>query len=141
MNFRSSSEDDEVHIDLTSLIDVVFMLLIFFMVTTTFVKDASLKIRLPEANAQPSQSDNKGVRVAIDKDGRYLVNDKALIDNKPGSLQEALRSERGDQSGTQLIVRADGQASHQSVVTLMDVAGQLGFADIVIETTRPAQEP
>ncbi len=141
MKLRSGSRE-EPEVNLTSLIDVVLLLLVFFMITTSFVRESQLSIRLPESQseAQPRQ-DSLGLEITVTARGDYLVNGRALVDNRPTTLQAALRKLRPDaDSNTSVTISADALASHQSVVTAMDAAGRLGFADIAIATLKPTEQ-
>jgi biopolymer transport protein ExbD len=135
MNLRPRrAEDPEVN--LTPLIDVVFLLLVFFMVSTTFVREAELEILLPEASIAPSQEEARSLEILVDSDGRYAVNSRPLANNRPGTLAEAIRLTVGDEREVPVTIRADARASHQSVVTVMDVAGRLGFSRIQVVTAQ-----
>lgn len=137
----SSSRRDEPEINLTSLIDVVLLLLVFFMITTSFVRESKIGIRLPEASAtEQAEAVEEPMVIAVTSQGTYLVNGRLLIDARPGTLESALRKVQGDQPGTRVTISADAEATHQAVVTAMDVAGKLGYVEINIATTRPAAE-
>lgn len=139
MNLRKLRRD-EPEVNLTSLIDVVLLLLVFFMVTTSFVRESQLAIRLPEVSGEaPPPEAEAPLVVTVTARGDYLVNGRALVDGRPGTLQAALRQlAPADPAGTRLTINADAQAAHQSVVTAMDVAGRLGFTEITIGTLRAA---
>lgn len=132
---RQAREDPTI--DLTSLIDVVFLLLIFFMVSTTFERESVLKIDLPEANAVEKREDTPDMlELVIDSDGRMFLNDERLLDSDPQTVRAALEVQSGDRRDLPLILRADRQTPHHFVVTAMDVAGQLGFVNLSIATDR-----
>ena len=136
MNLRQRVREDPT-IDLTSLIDVVFLLLIFFMVSTTFERPAAMQVDLPEASevqAQPEQEER--LELVIDADGRMFVNDRQLVDGRPQTLKAALNQAAGDKHDLPLILRADRDTPHHFVVTAMDVAAQLGFRNLSIATDR-----
>ncbi len=133
MNLRPRSRD-EPDINLTPLIDVVFLLLIFFMVTTTFLKEAGLKVDLPQATAEPASQEQQRLELAIDTQGRYAVNDRVLDDANPETLRKALLAYAGDRRDLPFIIRADALTPHQAVVTAMDVAARLGFERLAIAT-------
>jgi len=135
-----SHQEQDVEINLTSLIDVVFLLLIFFMVSTTFERQAVLKIDLPEASEveQPREEPRK-VELAIDREGRMFLNDRQLVDSRPATVRAALAELTGDQRDVPVIIRADAATPHHFVVTAMDVAGQLGFTRLSIATERIAE--
>ena len=131
----------EPEINLTSLIDVVLLLLVFFMITTSFVRESELSIRLPEVNSQGALiAETTGLEITVTAKGSYLVNDRALIDNQPATLQAAIRKLMPEIDAEQVTISADAQAQHQAVVTAMDVVGRLGFVNIRIATvTAPGQ--
>lgn len=132
MNFpRPQSE--EISINLTPLIDVVFLLLIFFMVSTTFTKETQLKVDLPQATTdQVAQLDR--LEIIIKADGSYAINDKALVNAQPKTLRAALLKESGGDLATPLKVSADASTPHQAVITAMDVAANLGFSQLSLTT-------
>lgn len=132
---------EEPEINLISLVDVVFMLLIFFMVTTTFVRSSGLKVSLPQAQQSAPQQDPKVIEVVVDADGRYYINGRQLRDRTALTLERGLRQVGGDGTGRHpLVIRADARATHQAVVTVMDVAGRAGFSQLSI-ATMPASQP
>ena len=125
----------EPEINLTSLIDVVLLLLVFFMVSTSFVRESELSIRLPEVSESARQSLEVGeLAIAVTAKGAYYVNGRALVDSRAATLRAAIKKLQPDAKDARLTITADGSASHQSVVTAMDVAGKLGFVDISIST-------
>lgn len=131
----SKTEDPEI--SLTSLIDVVFLLLIFFMVTTTFEQQAVLKVDLPEASNvnQPGEQPD-GYEFVIDQQGQFYLNDRQLIDGKPATLRAALIEAAGEDRSMPIILRADAETPHHFVVTAMDVTAQLGFKRLSIAIER-----
>ena len=137
MNLRLRTRPDP-EVNLTSLIDVVLLLLIFFMVSTSFVKEAEIKIQLPQADQEPRVSENQPLEITITAEGRYLVNGQALISSQRETLQRALEKVVGDNRNQPLTIRADANTPHQNVVTAMDVAGSMGFVNINIATTNSA---
>jgi biopolymer transport protein ExbD len=139
MKLQSRRDDTEPHINVTSLIDVLFLLLMFFMLTTTFAKDAELKIQLPQSSISPNDKASQGLEVAVDARGRYFINGSELINTSPEILKEGIRKIGQGKTERPFIVRADARAQHQAVVTLLDVASQLGYGDIVIETINQNQ--
>ena len=142
MNLRSRSQDDEPEMNLTSLIDVVLLLLIFFMVSTTFVEEARIRIQLPQASNEPAPEQQKTpIEVAVTASGEYRVNGQTLINRSPATLSAALSKLAGASRDVPVTIRADARATHQSVVTAMDVLGRLGFRAISIATVNePAGE-
>lgn len=135
MNLQQTRKEDP-EVNLTSLIDVVLLLLIFFMVSTSFVNEAEIQIRLPEASMEPVPAQSETLEIAVTAEGRYLVNQRPLVNARPQTLRAALQKVAGDNPGTAITIRADAEASHQSVVTAMDVAGKLGFVNINIATVQ-----
>lgn len=129
-------QEQEPEINLTSLIDVVFLLLIFFMVSTTFERQAALKIDLPEASVTADNPTEEAERLEliIDKDGQMYLNDRQLIDSRPATIEAAFREAVGDQRNQAVLLRADALTPHHFVVTAMDVTGQLGFTRLSIAT-------
>jgi biopolymer transport protein ExbD len=138
VQFRRQSNQDE-QINLTPLIDVVFLLLIFFMVSTTFTKETHLEIDLPEASAEPATaSDSLSIDITIQVTGDYVINGQALVNQQTITLQRALKKVAGGDNTVPLTITADANTPHQAVVRSMDVAGQLGFAQLRITTRQPA---
>ncbi len=138
LNLRPRTQPE---VNLTSLIDVVFLLLIFFMVSTSFVKQSQIAIRLPEADsAAVVEEQPKSIDVLITDSGTYLVNGRELINNRPETIRNALRKVSGGDNSLPLTISADANAKHQHVVTAMDVAGRLGFVQISIATVNDPTE-
>ncbi|MBE9539923.1 MAG: biopolymer transporter ExbD [Proteobacteria bacterium] len=139
MNFRSHRKE-EVSVNLTPLIDVVFLLLIFFMVSTTFTKASQLSIDLPEATGEPSETPSDQIEILIDESGQYRVNGQALVDTHVRTLQAAIYKISAGDTTLPMVISADAQSSHQSVVRAMDAAGQMGFVHLSIATRQPVPE-
>ncbi len=136
LSLRAKAEPE---VNMTSLIDVVLLLLVFFMVSTSFVKQSQISIRLPEAeNAAVIEDVPNQLDIMITEQGTFLVNGRELVNNRPETIRNALREISGGDSSLPLTIRADANARHQYVVTAMDVAGRLGFVKISIATV---QEP
>lgn len=136
-----SSEHQDLEINMTSLIDVVLLLLIFFMISTSFVSESRVGIRLPEASGEADiAAIADPLVIAVTAKGSYLVNDRALLDNSPDTLADALIEVAGGNPGTRITISADAEASHQSVITAMDVAGRLGYIEINIATVKPKSD-
>jgi len=133
----SRSEDPEIN--LTSLIDVVFLLLIFFMVSTTFERESVLKVDLPEASAVAEREElPDSLELIIDAQGRMYLNDQRLIDSEERTIRAAIEQLAGENRDLPMILRADRETPHHFVVTAMDVAAQLGFLNLSIATDRQA---
>lgn len=130
---------DELSINITPLIDVVFLLLIFFMVTTTFSRETRLLVSLPEADATEPESQPNRIEIMIAVDGSYSINGRALINNRIETLMRGLELESAGDLNLPILLIADAEATHQSVVTAMDGIGQSGFTRLNIATQRPQQ--
>lgn len=134
MQFRVGNET-EPEVNLTSLIDVILLLLVFFMVTTSFVRESELAIRLPEvSDTADTPVTEAELAITVTAKGLYFVNNRALVDNRPATLQAAIRKLMPELTAKRVSITADAEASHQSVVTAMDIAGKLGFVEISIAT-------
>ena len=126
---------------MTSLIDVVLLLLIFFMMSTKFVDEARMQVRLPEAGIQPdAASTRETVEIEVTAEGGFRVGGRDLVNNSPDTLATALSRATGGDRTQVITIRADGRALHQSVVTAMDVAGRLGYARINIATVHDGSQ-
>ncbi len=134
MNFRSRNRG-ELDVNITPLIDVVFLLLIFFMVSTTFQKKSELSVQLPSATTQTVESTSP-IEIVINPVGEYFVSGKALVNNKKSTLRTALIEVTGGRIDIPLVLRADARSPHQSVVTVMDIAAQLGLVKLSIATSQ-----
>ena len=134
MNFRPRSSDG-VEINLAPLIDVVFILLIFFMVTTTFNRESELKINLPQATIESNPEQDQLLELIIDASGGYYINGKAVVNSQPVTLVGALKKALDEQEDVSMTIRADARVAHQSVVTAMDSAAKVGINRISIATT------
>jgi biopolymer transport protein ExbD len=131
---------EEPELNLISLVDVVLLLLIFFMVSTTFVDEARIELQLPQASSEPAADQRKDpIEVAVTASGEYRVNGQTLINTSPATLSAAVSKIAGDSRETPVTLRADARATHQSVVTAMDVLGRLGFRSISIATVNEQQ--
>jgi biopolymer transport protein ExbD len=136
-----SSRPEDPEISLTSLIDVVFLLLIFFMVSTTFEHQAVLKVDLPEArNVSPPVDQPNSFELVIDQNGQYYLNDRQLVDGKPATLRAAFIEAAGEDRNIPVILRADAETPHHFVVTAMDMTAQLGFSRLSIATERITED-
>ena len=138
MKFKRSKRE-ELAINMTPLIDVVFLLLIFFMVTTTFSRETRLLVNLPEANAEAAQSNPSQIEILVSRDGSYSINGRALVNSRIETLVQGLELESGGDRSLPILLIADAEATHQSVVTAMDGIGQSGFTRMSIATQRPQQ--
>jgi biopolymer transport protein ExbD len=141
MQTRRPKEDPEIN--LISLIDIALLLVIFFMLSSTFMQEGRLKIELPQASLAPTGKQRTDpIVVAVTQTGSYRVNDRELINSSPDTLRAAIIEVAGADRSKPVTVRADGRASHQSVVSAMDVLGKLGFVKLniaTIEDSKPAK--
>lgn len=133
MKLRRPSQEP-LELNLTPLIDCLLFLIIFFMLSTTFAKTGKLQIQLPQADAGAGKPAAKALEVAVDARGHYAVNGQPLASAKAEDLRAAIESAAGSQRDQPFVISADGQAPHQAVVTVMDIAGQLGFRSLGIGT-------
>jgi biopolymer transport protein ExbD len=127
----------ETGIDVTPLIDVVFLMLIFFMVSTTFTREAHLQLRLPEADAARSADEEQRLEIIVSAQGSYSLNGKVLVNSQIETLMAALRDQSGGNAAQPLVITADAQTPHELVVRAMDAAGRLGFVELSITTRLP----
>ncbi len=136
MNLKASNKEDP-EISMTGLIDVVFLLLIFFMVSTSFEHQAVLKVDLPKAKNVTAPEDQAiSFELVIDRNGQFYLNDRQLVDSKAATIEAAFIEAAGDDRSVPVILRADAETPHHFVVTVMDVTSQLGFTRLSIATER-----
>lgn len=135
MKFKRQAAE-EISVNLTPLIDVVFLLLIFFMVSTTFTKESHLEIDLPEAAGEKSTSEAKEVELIISHKGEFSINERPLINNDEDTIKKAVLKVSGGDKKLPFIITADAKTPHEYVVRAMDVAGKLGFVHLSITTQR-----
>ncbi len=138
MKFRRQ-QIEEVNVNLTPLIDVVFLLLIFFMVSTTFTKETHFSIDLPEALGEASADVPEQIEILINESGEYRINDRNLVDNSLNTLMAAIRMVSEGDTTIPLVITADAQTPHQAVVRAMDAAGQMGFVHLSVTTIQPRE--
>lgn len=140
MRFQQKHRE-ELELNMTSLIDVVLLLLIFFMMSTRFIDESRLQVRLPEAGVQPDEaSARESVEIEVTAAGNYRVGGRDLVNNSPDTLATALARATNGNRAQPLTIRADARAVHQSVVTAMDGAGRLGYRQINIATVHDGSE-
>lgn len=148
MNLRPQRPEPP-DINLAPLIDVVFLLLIFFMVTTTFKDEVGIKVQLPQAQGEVA-AESRALTLVIDASGAFYVNDRQVADTQPDTLRQALgqaigqaRSETGDRApgDLPLVLMADAKTPHQAVMTALDVASQLGLTRFSFAASRTPEAP
>ncbi|MGR9086703.1 MAG: ExbD/TolR family protein [Gammaproteobacteria bacterium] len=140
MNFHRKKRR-KIDITLISMIDVLFVLLLFFMVSTTFNRQTRIKVKLPEASGSEAD-EQKAVELIIDADGVYYLQGAdglphELINQQPGTLKRELQKIANHSAHLPFIISADGRTPHQSVITALDMAGQAGFTHITFEAKQP----
>jgi biopolymer transport protein ExbD len=141
VNLHQQGRREDPEINLINFIDVLLVLLVFFMVSTTFNQEGRVKVQLPQASAIPQQrGSHEPIVITVTAEGGYRVNDRPLINASPDTLRAALLKESGSDRGP-LTIRADARSTHQAVVTAMDVAGRLGFAQLNIATVHEDSSP
>lgn len=137
MRLQSQSRD-EPEINVISLVDVLLVLVLFFMVSTTFLRENEISLELPEATADAAlPAPDESLEIAITASGAYVVNGRELVNSERRTLRAAIERLSGDRRDVPVFIRADAASTHQSVVTAMDVAGQLGFVRLNIATVTP----
>jgi biopolymer transport protein ExbD len=137
VNLRPRRQPEDPEINVVSLIDVVLLLVVFFILSSRFTDEGRLRVRLPHASAVPTERvGSEPLVVSVTQNGGYLVNQHELINSSPETLRAALLKEAGTNRSMPVTLRADARATHQSVITAMDVLGRLGFAEINVATVK-----
>ena len=139
MNLRPLRRE-EPEVNLTALIDVVFLLLIFFMVSTTFQRESELKIELPEASGEAVEAPAEALEIIIDAQGRYFLKGEQVLNEELPTLKRAIEKALGDQKNPPVIIRADARTPHQAVIRAMDAASQLGLVKMSLATSQSHKE-
>lgn len=143
MNLKPRTHEDP-EINIVSLIDVVLLLVVFFMLSSRFTEEGRMRVHLPSAAAVPlEKATSEPLVVTVTQQGGYRVNERELINSSQDTLRAAILKEAGTNRNLRVTMRADARATHQSVITAMDVLGRLGFAEINIATVKeePAGKP
>ncbi len=133
MNFRPQ-KSEEVDVNLTPLIDVVFLLLIFFMVSTTFKDQSEINIRLPTASEEPTEIKVDSIDITINAQGQFFINNRPLVNAQLVTLKRAIKEVAGSNEDPLVIVKADAMTPHQAVIMAMDASRQLGFGRLAFAT-------
>jgi biopolymer transport protein ExbD len=136
MNLSPQKHEDP-DVNLTPMIDVVFLLLLFFMVSTSFIRESSLKVDLPQATGQAMPQQLEPIDIVIKADGTLTVND-TVVEISPAALSNALQQAAGDNPDPHIIISADANAEYQNIVTAMDSAQQLGYTRLTLATRQTA---
>ncbi len=140
MNLGARRTDEDPEINLISLIDVLFCLILFLVVTTTFNQRSMLKLQLPQAQATVKAEPGEPLVVLVDAEGKYYVGSSEVLKNSVADLKEAVIGMAGDRRDQPVVIRADARAPYQSMITAMDALGQLGFTQIQLATTPEAKK-
>ena len=131
---------EEPEINVISLVDVLLVLVLFLMVSTTFMHETKISLQLPQvASEVPAATPSDKLEIMVTQAGAYLVNGRELVNNERRTLRAAIERLTGEKRELPVFIRADAAASHQAVVTAMDVAGQLGFVKLNIATVTPPE--
>ncbi len=140
MNFRRGYQREDPEINLVPLIDVLLVILIFLMVSTTYTKFAELQINLPKADAEKQHDRPNQINVAVDSAGRYVIETTPVNTVDPEVLSEQLRKAAGNLNDPVIIINADANATHQSVIRVMEAARIAGYSHITFTAeTRTAK--
>ncbi len=140
MRIRNDRVQDEPHIDLVPLIHVILVLIIFFVVTTTFDARSTLQVQLPTASQQQNSEPPRALSVLVNADGHYFINDQEVLRSDVESLKRTIAQVAGDDREQTVLLRADARTPYQAVVTVQDALGQLGFRRIAIATAPDVQQ-
>ncbi|MEO8306076.1 MAG: biopolymer transporter ExbD [Betaproteobacteria bacterium] len=138
MNLRGTRTRDDPEINFIPLIDVLLVILIFLMVTTTYQRVAELQITLPEADADQLKQRPKEINVGIDSQGRYVIDRTVFTFTTAAALADTLKKVAGDAKEPVVIINADANATHQSVIHVMEAARMAGYIHITFATQSPA---
>ena len=128
-------EEDEPEVNLTPLIDVVFLLLIFFMVSTTFEQQSRIQIELPEATATTAETENETLEIVIDAQGRYFIGERQVVNSEVKTLKSAISKAVDGRESLTVIIRSDASTPYQAVITALDATSQLGLTQISLATS------
>ncbi len=132
---------EEPEINVVPLIDVVLLLVVFFMLSSRFMDEGRVRVKLPQASTPVVAPQAEPLVVTVTREGGYRVNERELINSSADTLRAALIKEAGKDRTQRITLRADGQATHQSVVTALDVLGKLGFAEVSVATVNDSGQP
>lgn len=137
MRLAASRREDDFELNAIPLIDVMLTLLMFFVLTTTFIQHTTMQVTLPEASSTAAPDEQAALVILIDREGGYFLDGNEVLNPGLETLKQGLRTIAGDDRQRPVIIRADAAAAHQSVITAMDALGQLGFARLSLATMAP----
>lgn len=140
MRIRDHRSDDEPEINLVPMIDVILVMIIFFVVTTTFDSRSVINLELPRATGEPADKQAAPLSVLVNADGRYFVGEREVLRSDLQSLKQTLLEVAGDDRDKPVLLRADARTPHQAVVTAYEALGQLGFSRVMIATAPPPSQ-
>lgn len=138
MKFKRKSVED-IHINLTPMIDCLLFILVFLLLTTSFTQQSRINLSLPDAQGVPPKDYQHKIEVVVDSSGHYAVNGQALSSKESADLSTAIKQSAQDRRDLMFVIAADAKATHQDVIRVMDIAGQLGFVNINISTKVPSR--
>ncbi|WP_436915003.1 ExbD/TolR family protein [Acinetobacter gandensis] len=138
MKFKRRQVED-IHINLTPMIDCLMFILVFLLLSTTFNQMSRMNLTLPDAQGVPPKQYDQKVEVVVDSTGHYSVNGQSLASKEVSDLNTAIKQISNDCRDLMFVIAADAKATHQDVIRVMDVAGQLGFVNINISTKVPTR--
>lgn len=138
MKFKRSQVQD-VHINLTPMIDCLLFILVFLLLSTTFNQFSRMNLTLPDAQGVPPKELNHKIEVVVDANGHYAVNGQSIASQDIADLNTAIKQISNERRDLMFIIAADAKASHQDVIRVMDAAGQLGFVNVNISTKVPTR--
>lgn len=139
MKFRQKRQVEDIHINLTPMIDCLLFILVFLLLSTTFYQQSRINITLPDAQGVPPKQYDRKIEVMVDSTGHYAVNGQALSSQDGSDLSTAIKQAADGHRDMMFVIAADAKATHQDVIRVMDVAGQLGFVNINISTKAPTR--
>ena len=138
MRIGNDRRQDDFEINVIPLIDVLLTLLMFFVLTSTFVQHTHLQVTLPKASSQDHDANTPALTIVVDRDGKFYVGSDEVMGEGIEPLKQLIQRNAGTDRERQVTIRTDGMTPHQNVVTAMDALGQLGFTKLSIATT-PSQ--
>ena len=139
MKFKRSNNVEDIHINLTPMIDCLLFILVILLLTTTFNQQSRINLSLPDAQGVPPKDFQHKIEVMVDASGHYAVNGQALSSKEVSDLSAVIKQTAQDKRDLMFVIAADAKATHQDVIRVMDVAGQLGFVNINISTKVPSR--
>ncbi len=134
MNFQRGKKHEDLEVNLVPLIDVLLVIIIFLVVSSTFARISELQINLPTADANSPEQKPLVIDVGVDAKGRYVIGKSALADGSVSAIGSALQRAAGNGKEPTIVINADANTSHQSVINVMEAARQVGYTHITFAT-------